>query len=72
MSTETELMALLKRLEDRELARDRQIPLIENLTSKDDFPIWRTKLIRILKRHDLDRYILTDVPEPDDAAAKQT
>ncbi|KAK4133869.1 hypothetical protein BT67DRAFT_348454, partial [Trichocladium antarcticum] len=23
-------------------------------------------------RYDLDRYILTDVPEPDDAAAKQT
>jgi hypothetical protein len=45
--------------------------MIDKLTRQEDFPNWRSKLIRTLQRLDLDKHILTDVPEPQDPEAKQ-
>ncbi len=42
-----------------------RLKVIDKITKKEDFPTWRVKLISSLKRHDLDKYILTDVAEPD-------
>jgi hypothetical protein len=39
MASTSELTALLKRMEENSKPRGRQIPLIEKLTSKDDYPI---------------------------------
>ena len=44
----------------------RQLPLIEKIKKQEDFPVWRDKLIRVLQRHGLDRYILTEIPRPGD------
>lgn len=43
----------------------RQLPLIEKIKRQEDFPVWRDRLIRVLQRHELDKYILTDVPAPE-------
>ncbi|KAJ4286013.1 hypothetical protein N0V88_008166 [Collariella sp. IMI 366227] len=49
----------------------RRLPAIDKLTKQEDFPVWRDDLIRTLRRQDLDKYILTDVAEPRDVAARQ-
>ncbi|KXX82432.1 hypothetical protein MMYC01_201625 [Madurella mycetomatis] len=41
-------------------ASKRQLPLIEKIKRQEDFPAWRDKLIRVLQRYDLDKYVLTD------------
>lgn len=53
-----------------QLVNQRHIPSIEKLQQREEFPVWRDRLIRTLKRLDLDQYILTDVEEPQDAEAK--
>ena len=46
----------------------RRIPamLAGRLDEADKFPAWRDELIRLLRIFDLDKYITTDVPKPDD------
>ena len=46
-------------------ASKRQLPVIEKIKRQEDFPVWRDKLVRVLKRHNLDKYVLTDVPQPE-------
>lgn len=48
----------------------RRIPMIDKLTKQEEFPVWRDKLMRALRRQDLDKYITTTVPEPDDEEDK--
>ncbi|KAK3902929.1 hypothetical protein C8A05DRAFT_15089, partial [Staphylotrichum tortipilum] len=48
----------------------RRIPMIDKLTKQEEFPIWRDKLIRTLRRLDLDDYILKEVPEPEGVVDK--
>ncbi|KAJ4286891.1 hypothetical protein N0V88_007835 [Collariella sp. IMI 366227] len=49
----------------------RRLPAIDKLTKQEHFPVCRDELIRTLRRQDLDKYILTDVAEPQDVAARQ-
>jgi hypothetical protein len=70
-----ELKALLAELIKAQTAAasangQRRIPPIDKLMRQEEFPIWRDKLIRTLRRLDLDRYILTDVPMPDTPLGK--
>jgi len=39
--------------------------VIEKIKRQEDFPVWRDKLVRVLKRYNLDKYVLTDVPQPE-------
>ncbi|KAL2192535.1 hypothetical protein P885DRAFT_27796 [Corynascus similis CBS 632.67] len=52
-------------------AGKRQLPFIEKIRDREDFPTWRNRLIRALKRQKLDKYILTDVPRPEDPIEEQ-
>ena len=49
----------------------RRIQAIDKLTKREDFPIWRDDIIRVLKRLNLDDYILKDVAEPEGEAEKE-
>ncbi|KAL2126928.1 hypothetical protein VTI74DRAFT_11598 [Chaetomium olivicolor] len=51
------------------LATKRQLPLVDKIKRQEDFPAWRNKVVRVLQRHDLSKYILTDVPRPEHPAA---
>ena len=47
-------------------APQQRLKSIDKITKKEDFPTWRGKLMKSLRRHDLDKYIKTNVPEPAD------
>ena len=51
-------------------AQRRVIPPIDKIHKQEEFPVWNDKLITALYHEDLDKYILTDVPEPEDDVAK--
>jgi hypothetical protein len=51
-------------------ANKRQLPLVDKLKRQEQWPTWRDKLIHMFRRHDLERYILTAVPEPEDPVAQ--
>ena len=42
----------------------RTIKPIPKLRNQEEFSMWKSELIRALKREDLDKYITTNVPEP--------
>jgi hypothetical protein len=43
---------------------NRVIPMVDKLKRQEDFPVWKDKVINSLRRHKLDKHILTDVPAP--------
>ncbi|KAK4096005.1 hypothetical protein N658DRAFT_502080 [Parathielavia hyrcaniae] len=49
----------------------RKIPQVPKLTKAEDYPMWKDKVTRALNRFNLDRYILQDVPRPEDPEAGQ-
>ncbi|KAK4243606.1 hypothetical protein C7999DRAFT_36047 [Corynascus novoguineensis] len=69
-ATETAAVALLQRLLASQPSK-RQLPLIEKIVHPEDFSVWRDKLLRVLQRHNLDRYVLTDVPQPENYIERQ-
>jgi hypothetical protein len=64
-------MAKFLKLQTQTALAQRKLPMIDKLYKAEEFPVWRDKLIRVLKRHDLDKYILTDMEEPEGDDEKQ-
>ncbi|KAK4242950.1 hypothetical protein C7999DRAFT_36734, partial [Corynascus novoguineensis] len=65
--TESTVMAIVQQVLAAQAGK-RQLPLIEKIKDQEDFPAWRDRLLCILERHGLDKYVLTDVPRPESPA----
>lgn len=72
---ERQMAAFFRRMMSQDgMPKKRDIPLINKLYHDEDFPVWRDNLTRMLKRYELNKYIESDVPEPDaetDRAARR-
>ncbi|KAL2195763.1 hypothetical protein P885DRAFT_39882 [Corynascus similis CBS 632.67] len=65
--TESTIMAIVQQVLTAQAGK-RQLPLIEKIKDQEDFPVWQEKLLCVLERYGLDKYILTDVPQPESPA----
>lgn len=64
MELQQQQIALLQQQLQAQQPTARQIPLIQKLTKAEDLDSWRSQLKRVLRRYNLERYILEDIPAP--------